>query len=134
VTEQPALLKKAKRYLESARLLLGAGDYDSAVSRIYYAAFYSAEVLLDACGQSYSSHRGVISAYGQEFARSGILDPRFHRLLIKAFEKRQQADYLAETGLGHDEVAELLSETAMFIKAADSWLEQQPSTKQPEDP
>lgn len=122
MTEQAALLKKAKRYLASARLLLGAGDYDSAVSRIYYAAFYVAETLLDAQGLSFSSHKGVISAYGQEFAQTGRLDARFHRLLIRAFEKRQQADYLAETGMERDEVTELLGETEAFVQATETWL------------
>jgi hypothetical protein len=54
-------------------------------------------------------------------------------LLIKAFEKRQQADYLAETGLGYDEVAALLGETESFIKAVDFWLAQHVNTNQPED-
>ena len=57
---EPALLRKARRYLESARLLSDAGDYDSAVSRTYYAAFYVAETLLDRLGLAYSSHRAVI--------------------------------------------------------------------------
>jgi len=61
LTDKAALFKKAKRYLASARLLLEAADCDSAVSRIYYAAFYVAESLLDASGLSFSSHKGVIS-------------------------------------------------------------------------
>lgn len=124
MTDNAALFKKAKRYLASARLLLDAADYDSAVSRIYYAAFYVAESLLDALGLSFSSHKGLISVYGQEFAQKARLDPRFHRLLIKSFEKRQQADYLAETGLDHDEVTELLTETEAFVQAAEIWMKQ----------
>ena len=124
MTDKSALFRKAKRYLASARLLLEAEDYDSAVSRIYYAAFYAAESLLDASGLSFSSQKGVISAYGQEFAQKARLDPRFHRLLIKTFEKRQQADYLAETGLDRDEVTELLTETETFVQAAEAWLKQ----------
>lgn len=92
------------------------------MSRVYYAAFYVAQALLDALGISFSSHRGVISAFGKEFAQKGRLDPRFHRLLITAFEKRQQADYWVETGLELDEVGELLAETDSFIHAAKGWL------------
>jgi len=80
MTGDADLLRKAQRYLESAKLLREAADRDSAVSRAYYAAFYLAEVLLDALGLSYSSHRAVISAFGQEFAKTGRLDARFHRL------------------------------------------------------
>ena len=44
MTEREKLLAKAERYLSSAKLLMDSGDLDSAVSRIYYAAFYVAEV------------------------------------------------------------------------------------------
>lgn len=122
MTERQGLLVKAERFLASARLLAESSDLDSAVSRVYYAAFYVAQALLDALGISFSSHRGVISAFGKEFAQTGRLDPRFHRLLITAFEKRQQADYWVETGLELDEVGELLAETDSFIHAAKGWL------------
>lgn len=122
MTEGAALLLKAKKYLTSAHLLSDAGDFDSAVSRIYYAGFYVAETLLDALGLSFSSHKAVISAYGQEFAQKNLLDPQFHRLLISAFEKRQQADYLAETGLDRDEVMEMLTGIEAFVRAAEDWL------------
>lgn len=133
MTDRERLLRKADRYLESARLLCNAGDYDSAVSRAYYAAFFVAEALLDALGQSFSSHRGVISAYGQEFAKTSHLDPRFHRLLIAAFEKRQQADYLPDPGFLAADVSVLLEEIAQFRAAALTWLavEQRPQTSSP---
>lgn len=122
MTEQRSLIDKAERYLSSARLLCDAGDYDSAISRIYYAAFYIAESVLDARGLAYSSHKGVISAFGKEFAQSGRMDAYFHRLLISAFEKRQQADYLADTGLDQEEVESLLTEATSFLAAAKFWL------------
>ena len=65
------LLEKAERYIHSAELLAAEQDYDSAASRLYYAMFYVAQALLESLGQSYSSHRAVISAYGQHFAKSG---------------------------------------------------------------
>jgi len=122
VTAQRTLIDKAEQYLASARLLCDAGDFDSAISRLYYAVFYIAESLLDACGLSYSSHKGVISAFGKEFAQSGRLDAYFHRLLISAFAKRQQADYLANTGLDQDEVERLLANATEFLEAAKCWL------------
>ena len=38
--EVHALLLKAKRYLRSAELLLDDADFESSVSRTYYAMFY----------------------------------------------------------------------------------------------
>jgi uncharacterized protein (UPF0332 family) len=128
MTGDADLLRKAQRYLDSATLLREAGDLDSAVSRAYYAAFYLAEVLLDTLGRSFSSHRAVISAFGQEFAKTGRLDPRFHRLLIAAFEKRQRADYLADAGLDEAEVGQLIADVESFAQAARAWLQDLDST------
>jgi uncharacterized protein (UPF0332 family) len=50
------MLEKARRYVKSAEVLRREDDYDSAVSRLYYAMFYCAEALLLARGQSFSSH------------------------------------------------------------------------------
>ena len=122
MSEQERLLLKAERFLQSARLLLEDGDLDSAVSRLYYASFYVAEALLDAKGLSYSSHKAVISAYGQHFAKTGILDPGFHKLLVSTFEKRQMGDYLTVTSFTDDEVEELIGRVATFIQSARSWL------------
>lgn len=98
------------------------------MSRIYYAAFFTAEVLLDALGLEYSSHKAVISAYGKEFAQKGNLDASFHQLLIRAFEKRQQADYMADPGFDREEVSDLLSEALTFLRAASQWLKEHRKT------
>ncbi|MBI3595876.1 MAG: HEPN domain-containing protein [Nitrospirae bacterium] len=65
MTERQGLVRKAEKFLASAELLMDSGDMDSAVSRIYYAAFYIAEALLDALELSFSSHKSVISAFDQ---------------------------------------------------------------------
>ena len=127
-SEEQGYIEKAKRFLASARLLLSDGDIDSAVSRAYYAAFFVAEALLEARGESFSSHKGAIAAYGRQFAQTASLDPRFHRLLIIAFQKRQQADYLVKTGLSAAEVNEMIAETQDFLAAAEAWLAKEASS------
>ena len=46
MNEIGALIVKARRYLKSAKLLLEDGDYESSISRSYYAMFYCAEAVL----------------------------------------------------------------------------------------
>ncbi len=53
-SEQEGLLQKAYRNIRSAKLLVGDGDFDTAVSRAYYAMFYVAEALLLSKGLAYS--------------------------------------------------------------------------------
>ena len=122
MTEREKLLAKAERFLQSVRLLTDNGDLDSAVSRLYYAALYVAEALLDAKGLSFSSHRAVISAFGQQFAKTGALDLNFHKLLLVAFEKRQMGDYLSQTSFSENEVEDLLRQTKSFLEAGKAWL------------
>ena len=71
---------------------------------------------------SFSSHKAVISAFGQYYAKTGELPQEFHKLLLKAFEKRQMGDYLSETSFTFDEVAELMRQVEAFIKSARNWL------------
>lgn len=126
MTHDHALLSKADRYLQSAKLLVGAGDLDSAVSRAYYAAFFIAEALLDRQGLAFSSHKAVISAFGKEFAKTGVLDPAFHRTLVAAFEKRQRADYLATGGFITSDVDDLIQDVERFRRTAGDWLANSP--------
>jgi len=72
VKEINSLIERAKRYLKSAEILLEEGDYESSVSRTYYAMFYSAQAMLLTKNLSFSSHKGVISAFGEYFVKTGI--------------------------------------------------------------
>lgn len=87
------LLTKADMSLRAASRLLALGHIDSAASRVYYAFFYVAQALLDTQGLRFSSHGQVIAQYGRLFAKTRLLDPRFHRTLSEAFDVRQSADY-----------------------------------------
>ena len=121
------LLDKADRFIQSAELLVKDGDFDSAVSRLYYALFHTAQALLETKSLSFSSHRAVISAYGQHFARTGELDPRFHKVLLNAFNQRQLGDYAVESGLQAKDVAELTQAAHEFLQLAKAWIENRTS-------
>ena len=79
--EAMALIKRAERYLKSAEILLKDEDYESSVSRTYYAMFYSAQAALLTKKLSFSSHKGVISAFGEHFVKTGVFPKEFGREL-----------------------------------------------------
>lgn len=120
--ELEAMLAKARRYLDSAEALRHREDYDSAVSRLYYAMFYCAEGLLLAKGLSFSSHKAVISAFGQHFAKTGVLPTQLHQWLREAFDKRQISDYEFLTTAGDAEVTEMSKQARAFVEAVEEWL------------
>jgi uncharacterized protein (UPF0332 family) len=117
-------LAKAERAIGAARLLLDAGDADFAVARAYYAMFYTAEALLASEGLRFSKHSGVQSAFGQRFAKSGVLDPKYHRWLLEASASRLEGDYGYEAEIDPAEVARTLEQAEEFLRAARDYLGQ----------
>ncbi len=87
------LIERAKKYLESAELLFNSKDYESSVSRVYYSMFYVGEALLLTKELSFSSHKGVITAFGKYFIKTGIFPKNMGRDFNRAFDKRQISDY-----------------------------------------
>lgn len=116
--EQQALLDKAQRSLEASLSLIEQGFYDFAVSRAYYAMFYIAEALLDQEGLTFSSHAGVISAFGQYLARPGKVPIEFHRYLIDAQAQRTRADYDPNPGLSQLDAELLVNQAQAFLTIA----------------
>ena len=74
-----------------------------AVSRAYYAMFYVAETFLLGQGLSFSRHSAVIAAFGERFAKPGIVPVEFHRYLIEGQDKRNVGDYQIGPGLTEGE-------------------------------
>jgi uncharacterized protein (UPF0332 family) len=91
--EQEGLIAKAKESVRAAKILCGESSFDFAISRAYYAMFYVAQAFLLSRGLSYSSHASTIGAFGQNFARTGLVPIKFHRYLIDAQDKRSKGDY-----------------------------------------
>ncbi|MFQ6062350.1 MAG: HEPN domain-containing protein [Methanosarcinales archaeon] len=114
--EIASLIERARKYLKSAENLLEDGDYESSVSRTYYAMFYSAEAMLLTEGLSFSSHRGVISAFGERFVKTGIFPRDMGRELNRAFEKRQLGDYGYTFVISKDEAKEILEHGKDFTE------------------
>jgi uncharacterized protein (UPF0332 family) len=86
------LLEKAARAIHAAETLLRHGDVDFAAGRAYYAMFYTAEALLNEKGLRSHKHGGVHALFGEHFTKTGLMDAKFHRFLLDAFDRRLQAD------------------------------------------
>ena len=120
--EELSILKKAAQNLQAAELLINQGFHEIAISRGYYALFYTAEALLLRRGLHFSSHSAVIAAYGREFAKTGDLDQKFHQYMIKSQGVRLTSDY------GYIEIVSPISAEQVliwgheFVLAAENYL------------
>jgi uncharacterized protein (UPF0332 family) len=105
--EVQGLLEKADHALEVAEALEQQGFTQDASSKIYYAMFYATQALLKAENIEVVKHSAVESAFGYHFAKTGRIDPKYHRLLINARQIREVVDY---------DIQEEMIEQAVLLK------------------
>ena len=91
--EVQKLLEKAEHALEVAESLNKQRFSEDAASKIYYAMFYATQALLKSEGIEVVKHSAVESALGYSFAKTGRIDPKYHRMLINARKVREIVDY-----------------------------------------
>ena len=115
-------MQRAGRAIKSADLLLKEGDFDSSVSRSYYAMFYATEALLLTKDLKFSSHRSVISLFGEYFVKTGIFKAEMGRRLSKIFERRLIGDYSFAPEISREEARQVLSWAEEFVKEIRAYL------------
>jgi len=120
--ETRKLLEKASHAIRAARLLLDNGEAEFAMGRAYYAMFYIAEALLWEEGFSSKSHAGVHSLYGEKFAKTARLAPRFHRWMLDAFDQRVRGDYGFDAVISNDDASSTIAQAAEFLNATETFL------------
>jgi uncharacterized protein (UPF0332 family) len=122
------LMQKAARALDSARLLLDAGDTDGACNRAYYAMFDAARAALasEAEPEATRTHSGLIAAFGLRLIKTGRLPKELGRMLNRAEEVRLLADYTGGAVEPQD-ARELLSQAEVFVRAVREYLERTPA-------
>lgn len=120
--EARKFLEKADRALKAAETLLSAGDAQSAAGRCYYAMFHVVQALLVEHDLRYRKHAGAHGAFGQRFAKTGVLDPKYHRWLLDAFDDRLRVDYDIDVSFDDATVTTRIDQAREFIEAVQQHL------------
>lgn len=120
--ETPKLLDKAVHAIRAAETLLRADEVDFAIGRAYYAMFYVAEALLNEKDLRFRKHGQVQAAFGEHFAKTRVLDPKFHRWLIDAFDQRILGDYGVDATALPEDVERILEQAREFLQEARRYL------------
>lgn len=114
--EQQDLLLKADRKLASAKVSLREEFPEDTVSRAYYSMFYVAQALLLSVGFTGKSHRGLISAFGENLVITGRVAAESHRSLINAENLRKQADYGPSNAVTHEQAQRQITSAEQFLQ------------------
>ncbi len=120
-------VERAEHALAAAAALAKAGFTSDSASKTYYAMFYAAQALLKAEGVEVIKHSAVESEFGYRFAKTGRIDPRFHRMLLDARKVRETADYDLQEEIVEPVAALKLEEGREFVAMIRTLLEQKPA-------
>ena len=116
-------LTQARDSIREADVLDQSGmSRRSVMNRLYYAMFYAVLALLQEKEMGTSKHSGAIALFDREFVKTGAFPKEMSKALHRAFELRQKGDYMEETEVTADEVAEIRPVAEQFVESAERFL------------
>ncbi len=115
-------LGQAREAVCDAELLLDADRYRATANRLYYACFYAALAALLTKRLQYSKHSAVIAFFDKELIRSGLLPKEYSRTLHRAFNERQQDDYMPFVEMDAGEIKILFQNVQAFVNGINEYI------------
>lgn len=86
-------LQRADETITEAEYNARGGYYNTAVNRLYYAAYYATIAVMLSRGLDATTHTGVKAMLSLHFIKAGIISPKYGRIFMSLFENRQSGDY-----------------------------------------
>lgn len=120
------LLNRADESHAAAQVLLDKGFTGFSAAQSYYTMFYLIEAVLLSKGLRFSSHSALIASYGREFAKTNLLDPKYHRYIVVAQKRRETGHYNAEPVITDEQARESYGWAAEFAQAVKEYLDSLP--------
>lgn len=109
--------ERAAECFEDGRILLENGRFAASLNRAYYAMFHAATAVLLSKDIRRSSHHGVLSAFGETFVKTGLLEQDLFQFFREAFERRQQSDYEPVVDVDRETAQRMLDHALDFVAA-----------------
>ena len=128
------MLNRAGNALDQGHLLMDAGQYDGAASRIYYAAFYAAQAALVHVGVRPSTNHGRVQRqFDTQIVSTALIDARFEGLLGAAYELRVKGDYDYTTDVLKGEAGTMADDVERLIAALRAMTDADPPVADTDD-
>ena len=115
-------LEQADESIRDVELLIENDRLRAAVNRIYYGMFYSLLALALAYRFKTSKHGQLIGWFNKTFIQEGAIDPKYGKMINKAFNRRTKGDYDAYVEFQKYTVLEMFGEMKEFISQIKSYL------------
>lgn len=111
------LLRKAQKYLQSAAVLLELEDFDSCVSRGYFAMFYAAQAMLLHDGRGLPHTTGLRRTFNELYVQSRIFPERAAEAFNKAADLQELGDYGQDFVVTQENAEYVLQEAEAFVNS-----------------
>ena len=108
-------ISKADEVYDAAVILYNAGQWNSAINRLYYTCFYVASALLLKRGVGAKSHAGVIAKFSECVVRTGEVTADEYRVYSKLLNWRTKGDYSDMFDFTKEDVDDVLLPTRHFV-------------------
>jgi len=115
-------LARAKETLEDARLLAEKSRWNSAINRLYYAAFYGVSALLIHNQHSATTHAGVKTVFSEHYIKTGVFEKYHGTLYSQLFSWRQKGDYDDLFDFTEEKVLPYFSPVAMLLNSIEAHI------------
>lgn len=86
-------LFRASDTLDDAQILAEKHKWNSAINRLYYAAYYAIIALLLDADMNPTTHNGAKSNFTEHFIKTNKIDRKFGKAYSQLFTWRQKGDY-----------------------------------------
>jgi len=86
-------IARARDTLEDAQILAENKKWNSAINRLYYAAYYAVIALLLSNDLKPTTHNGAKSNFSEHFVKTGKIDKELGKIFSQLFSWRQKGDY-----------------------------------------
>ena len=86
-------ISRAKDTLDDAQILADNERWNSAINRLYYAAYYAVMALLIDSDLKPTTHNGAKSNFSEYFIKTEKIETELGRIYSQLFTWRQKGDY-----------------------------------------
>ena len=86
-------LERAKDTLDDANILAEKSKWNSAINRLYYAAYYAITALLLHSDFKATTHNGTKSLFSEHFIKTSMFPEEVGKMYSQLFTWRQKGDY-----------------------------------------
>jgi uncharacterized protein (UPF0332 family) len=114
--------ERAKETLEDAKFLAEKQRWNSAINRLYYAAYYAVIALLIKESYKSTTHNGVKTKFSEQFIKTGLFPTEIGRIYSQLFTWRQKGDYADLFDFTEEKVTPYFEPVEKLIELVEKYL------------